>query len=111
MEKAGIPTALVCTDEFGPLARAESQVLGIESLPLIAIPHPLADNAQALVDAKAQAIAQELALALTASTSEIVQRYSNKFLHLAERRLEGGAICIDEVCAVDPATQQPAPDE
>lgn len=111
MEKAGIPTALVCTDEFGPLARAESQVLGIESLPLIAIPHPLADNAQALVDAKAQAIVPELALALTAPTGELVQRYADKFLHLAERRLEGGAICIDEVCAVDRATQQPAPDE
>ena len=37
----GIPTAVICSDEFGPLARAESQVLGLGNLPLVGIPHPL----------------------------------------------------------------------
>jgi hypothetical protein len=29
----------VCSDEFGPLGRAEAEVLGLPGLPLIAIPH------------------------------------------------------------------------
>lgn len=94
----------MCSDEFGPLARAESQVLGIDTLPLIAIPHPLAGNADDLVLAKAAAIATEIELALTASERLLIERYKSKFLHLTERRLERGAICVDEACAIDLAT-------
>ena len=97
-----MPTALLCTDEFGPLARAESQVLGIGALPLIGVPHPLADNARTLVTAKARGIVEEIECALTATSEALQARYINKFLHLAERRLERGAICVDEVCALDP---------
>lgn len=72
-------------------------------LPLIAIPHPLADNESNLVNAKAKGIAAEIHEALTTNANDLAQRYAAQFLHLAERRLEGGAVCIDEVCAVDPA--------
>lgn len=94
---------MVCTDEFGPLARAESRVLGQGALPLVAIPHPLAGNESGLVRAKAQAIAGEVASALTDPVDTIAARYEGRFLTLTERRLEGGAVCVDEVCAFDPA--------
>lgn len=96
---------VVCSDEFGPLARAESQVLGLPSLPLVAIPHPLAGNLQALVEAKANAIASDLIAALSDSAARLQARFAGQFLDPAERRLEGGAVCVDEVCAVDPAVR------
>jgi len=73
------------------------------SLPLIAIPHPLAGNPADLVAAKAQAIAAEVAAALTDTAAEVSERYAGRFLSLTERRLEHGAVCLDSACAVDPA--------
>lgn len=102
LENAGIPTAVICSDEFGPLGRAEAQVLGMGALPLLAIPHPLAGNDDALVQAKARAISAEVLLALTDSATALAARHSNRFLALTERRLDGGAVCIDEACVVDP---------
>lgn len=110
LEKAGLPTALVCTDEFGPLGRAESEVLGIGALPLVAVPHPLAGNGGELVRAKARAVAAEIAAALTGSAEALAERYRARFTRLTERRLAGGAVCVDEVCAVDPALAGRAPD-
>ena len=97
-----MPTALVCTDEFGPLARAESAVLGMPGLPLVAIPHPLAGNPGALVGAKARAVAAEIEDVLTAPADRLAARYRDRFLTLAERRLDGGAVCVDDTCAIDP---------
>ena len=91
----------MCTDEFGPLGRAESQVLGLPALPLIAIPHPLAGNDSELVRAKATAIADEILNALTDPVEAIHARYVDRFLGLTGRRLDGGAVCVDEVCAID----------
>tara|TARA_Y100000590_G_scaffold463161_1_gene629190 strand:+ start:858 stop:1157 length:300 start_codon:yes stop_codon:yes gene_type:complete len=93
----------VCSDEFGPLARAESRVLGQAALPLIPIPHPLAGNDRELVASKANAIADEVASVLIDSVEELSARYENRFLSLTERRLDGGAVCVDEVCALEPA--------
>ena len=96
-----MPTAVVCSDEFGPLGRAEAQVLGMPALPLIAIPHPLAGNAPDLVTRKAAALADELGFALTARADDLEQRFATQFLNLSERRLAAGEICLDEVCAID----------
>ena len=93
---------VVCSDEFGPLARAESQVLGMGSLPLVPIPHPLAGNESELVGAKARAIVSDVISALTDSVEALSTRYEGQFLSLTDRRLEGGAVCIDEVCVIDP---------
>ena len=94
---------VVCSDEFGPLARAESQVLGMGSLPLVPIPHPLAGNESELVGAKARAIVSDVISALTDSVEVLSTRYEGQFLSLTDRRLEGGAVCIDDVCVIDPA--------
>ena len=103
LETAGIPTAVICSDEFGPLGRAEAQVLGMGALPLLAIPHPLAGNDGALVQAKARAIADEVLQALTDSPATLAARHSGRFLALTERRMAGGAVCIDEACVYDRA--------
>ena len=86
-------------------------MLGIDALPLIAIPHPLADNSQELIEAKVQGVVQEIEFALTGAQEDLNHRYAGKFLHLAERRLTGGAVCVDEVCAIDPAASISAPNE
>ncbi|MEX2482258.1 MAG: hypothetical protein WD928_15480 [Gammaproteobacteria bacterium] len=98
------------SDEFGPLARAEAEVLGMNALPLTAIPHPLAGNEAELVRAKAAAIAMEIAAALTDSPDVLAERHASRFLALTERRLSGGAVCVDEVCAFDPAIVRPSSD-
>jgi hypothetical protein len=93
---------VICSDEFGPLARAEAEVLGLPGLPLIAIPHPLAGNSPALVQAKAAAIAAEVRAALLLSPAVLTTKYAAQFCQLTERRLAGGAVCVDTVCASDP---------
>lgn len=74
----------------------------MSALPLVAIPHPLAGNERDLVGAKARAIAEEVVSALTDPVDSITARYAGRFLRLTERRLDGGAVCVDEVCAIDP---------
>ncbi|MGD9602672.1 MAG: hypothetical protein AB7O21_15965 [Gammaproteobacteria bacterium] len=103
LERTGIPTAVLCSDEFGPLGRAEAQVLGLGALPLVPIPHPLAGNDAARVRAKACAVADAAWRALTSPAAEVEARHRHTFLALTERRLEGGAVCVDDVCAVDPS--------
>ncbi len=78
-------------------------MLGIGALPLVALPHPLAGNDAALVAAKATALAAEVAAALTDSPAVLVARYAARFVGMTERRLDGGAMCVDTVCAIDPA--------
>ena len=101
---------MICSDEFGPLGRAEAQVLGMGGLPLLPIPHPLAGNDGALVRAKAEAIADEVLSALTDAPAALAARHGGRFLALTERRMEGGAVCTDEACVYDPGlAQSPSP--
>jgi hypothetical protein len=41
MERQGVPTVLVCTEPFLPLARAVARQEGLESLAVVTIPHPI----------------------------------------------------------------------
>jgi hypothetical protein len=103
-----VPTAVVCSDEFGPLGRAEAEALGLGGLPLIPVPHPLAGNRADLVAAKARNIAAEVLDALTADAAALAERHAQRFTRLTQRRLDRGAVCLDEVCAVDLALTRPA---
>lgn len=78
-------------------------MLGLGALPLVPVPHPLAGNDAALVAAKARAIAAEVLAVLTTPAAQIAAEHAGRFLALTERRLERGAVCIDEVCAIDPS--------
>ncbi|MBI2909572.1 MAG: hypothetical protein HYX92_18170 [Chloroflexi bacterium] len=37
----GIPTVLICTEAFVPLARAEAKAMGLPDMRIVSIPHPL----------------------------------------------------------------------
>jgi len=41
LEKAGLPTAVICTEPFIPSARAMAKIQGIPDYPYIILPHPL----------------------------------------------------------------------
>jgi hypothetical protein len=101
LERAGVPTALVCSDEFAPLARAESRARGMGSQPLVVIAHPLADNRPDEVARKAAAIVDEIVSVLTEPVATLAARYRSRFLKLAERRIDGSTVCTDEVCVVE----------
>lgn len=103
LETAGVPTAVICSDEFGPLGRAEAQVMGYGGLPLIPIPHPLAGNEADLVRSKAAAVAEEVLATLTTPPQQVADAHRDRFVRLTQRRLEGGAVCVDDACAIDPA--------
>ncbi|MEM7167937.1 MAG: hypothetical protein AAF581_20965 [Planctomycetota bacterium] len=92
---------VLCSDEFGPLGRAESEVLGLAGLPLVPIPHPLADTSADLVAAKAAGIVDDVVAALTGDAEAIRAEHAGRFVRLTQRRLEGGAVCVDDVCAID----------
>lgn len=41
LEKAGVPTAVICTEPFIASARAMAKIQGIPDYPYILLPHPL----------------------------------------------------------------------
>ena len=96
-----MPTVVVGSDEFGPLGRAEATVLGLGGLPLVPVPHPLAGNDRDLVAAKGRGVTDEVLEALTADAAQLADRHRTRFTRLTQRRLEHGAVCLDEVCAID----------
>jgi hypothetical protein len=80
LEKRGIPTAVICSDEFAPLGRAESRMLGMGGIPIAVIPHPLADNKPDEVQRKATAVAEEVIQILTQPAEKLAQEYPRALL-------------------------------
>jgi hypothetical protein len=52
-EKAGIVATAIITDRFVQTAQAMAQVSGMPGFPLAVIPHPISNNDDALLHAKA----------------------------------------------------------
>jgi hypothetical protein len=67
----------------------------------VPIPHPLADNGPALVAAKAMAIVDDVVAALTGDASDVAAAHRDRFQRLTQRRLQDGALCLDDACATD----------
>ena len=96
------PPSVICSDEFGPLGRAEAEVLGFAGLPLIPLPHPLAGNHDDLVVAKARAVAAEVARRARPPTPPTWPTGTGPASSASPSAAStGGAVCTDEVCAVD----------
>jgi hypothetical protein len=87
LEKRGIPTAVICSDEFAPLGRAESRTLGMGGIPIAVIPHPLAGNQPDEVKKKAAAVAEEVISILTQPAEKLAQEYRSRFLRPAGKQI------------------------
>ena len=66
-EKAGITATAIITDRFVQTARAMAQVSGVPAFPFAVIPHPISDNDDAVLRAKAAAAVQQCAALLVQS--------------------------------------------
>lgn len=76
-------------------------MLGFPGLPLVPIPHPLAGNLDDLVAAKARGIVDDIVHVLTIDATALAAQQRTRFTRLTQRRMEGGAVCTDDVCAID----------
>ena len=65
LEQRGVPTAVMGTFEFEPLARLEAKNRGIEALPLALVPHPLGGIHEDEVVRKADLALEAVLKALT----------------------------------------------
>jgi hypothetical protein len=53
-EKAGVPATAIITDRFEQTARVMAQVSGMPDYPFVVIPHPISNNSEAILRAKAE---------------------------------------------------------
>jgi hypothetical protein len=62
-EKAGVTATAIITDRFEQTARVMAQVSGMPDYPFVVIPHPISNNSEAVLRAKAEdAVRQCLAI-------------------------------------------------
>jgi hypothetical protein len=60
-EKRGIPAAAIVTDVFEATGRAMAEAWGVPRYKFLAMPHPVANLAEAELDQRAREIAPEVA--------------------------------------------------
>ena len=65
LEQRGVPTASIITHAFASYARGLTRMQGMESLPLVVIPHPVAARPQQELRDKVRNIYPEVRAALT----------------------------------------------
>jgi len=53
-EKAGIPATAIITDRFRETAQVMARVSGMPDYPFVVIPHPISNNTEAILRAKAE---------------------------------------------------------
>ena len=63
-EKLGIPAAGVITERFAPTARVMANFLGLADYPVVSIAHPISNNTDAQIRAKAEEIVQQAVVSL-----------------------------------------------
>lgn len=80
-----MPTATLCTDEFQPLGRAESESLGMPYLPIVVVPHPMGGLTKEEVQAKATLVLEEIAHVLTADGARLMQEYRGHYVESRAR--------------------------
>jgi hypothetical protein len=65
LEERGVATATICSDEFAQLGQAEAAALGMPSLPIVVVPHPVADLKAPEVRSLAETVFPDIVRALT----------------------------------------------
>ncbi|HWE53330.1 MAG TPA: hypothetical protein VG273_26290 [Bryobacteraceae bacterium] len=68
LESFGICAVPVATHEFMAAGRAQAAALGRPDFDAVYIPHPIQDQTRAEIEAKADAVVEELVARLTAQT-------------------------------------------
>ena len=86
LEKRGIPTVAVRTDEFFALAKTEAMGWDMPGLPLVVVPHPLAKRSPDECGQFAAGVLGEIADALTANAQTVETKYRAKTLEAGGRR-------------------------
>ncbi len=64
-EKAGIPSATICTDRFTHTAQAMAKMWGAPDYPTLYTPHPIENLDRAQLRQRAETLAAEVAAVLT----------------------------------------------
>ena len=59
-EKLGIPAAGIVTDRFLPTARVMADFAGLSGYPVVCIAHPISNNTEAQMRAKAEEIVSQV---------------------------------------------------
>ena len=67
MEKAGLPSATICTDRFIPTARGMAKMWGAEDYPTIFTEHPIENLDREQLRLRAEGLATEVVTILTGS--------------------------------------------
>lgn len=63
LERLGIPTAVICTDEFVASARAQAAICGNPGYPFAVVPHPVGSlTRDELAKRAAEAVPQVIAI-------------------------------------------------
>lgn len=78
MENRGVPTAMICTDEFSVLGRSEAESLGMPGLPIALVPHPLGGQKAVQIQEKAAAVLSQVVDILTTSEAHLMERFRGK---------------------------------
>jgi hypothetical protein len=66
LEKLGVPSVPVATHEFMTPARAQAAALGRPEFDAVYVPHPIQDQTKAEIEAKADAVFEEVVARLLA---------------------------------------------
>ncbi len=69
IENAGIPTVAIATDVFRSAARAQASALGRPDYDAVYVPHPIQDQLDEEIQARADAILAQIEARLTGSPS------------------------------------------
>ncbi len=67
MEKAGLPSATICTDRFIPTAKGMAKMWGAEDYPTIFTEHPIENLDRDQLRQRAEGLATEVVTILTGS--------------------------------------------
>ncbi len=67
MEKAGLPSATICTDRFIPTAKGMAKMWGAEDYPTIFTEHPIENLDREQLRHRAEGLATEVVTILTGS--------------------------------------------
>jgi hypothetical protein len=65
LDRRGVPTAVICTDQFVASAKAQAAISGNATYPFVVVPHPIGSLTAAELRQRARAAAPQVIEILT----------------------------------------------